>query len=144
MALQGNGFFVVQQGGVQSLTRAGNFQLDAVGNLTTVDGEQVMGYPATGGVVNANAGLVPLTVPVGVNEAAQATQNFSVTANLDASAATGTAFTTPVTMYDSLGQSHSRYDFVHQNRSEYLGLFRDAACGRCNGNTDKQYGDVDL
>ena len=107
MALQGNGFFVVQQGGVQSLTRAGNFQLDAVGNLTTVDGEQVMGYPATGGVVNANAGLVPLTVPVGVNEAAQATQNFSVTANLDASAATGTAFTTPVTMYDSLGQSHS-------------------------------------
>src|ERR1700722_19263034 len=107
MALQGNGFFVVQQGGVQALTRAGNFQLDAVGNLTTVDGEQVMGYPATGGVVNANAGLVPLTVPVGVNEAAQATQNFSVTANLDASAATGTAFTTPVTMYDSLGQSHS-------------------------------------
>jgi flagellar hook protein FlgE len=107
MALQGNGFFVVQQGGVQSLTRAGNFQLDAVGNLTTVDGEQVMGYPATGGVVNTNAGLVPMTVPVGVNEAAQATQNFSVTANLDASAAVGTQFTTPVQMYDSLGQSHS-------------------------------------
>ena len=107
MALQGNGFFVVQQGGVQSLTRAGNFQLDSSGNLTTVDGEQVMGYPAIGGVVNANAGLVPLTVPVGQNEAAQATQNFSVTANLNASATTGTQFTSPVTMYDSLGQSHS-------------------------------------
>jgi flagellar hook protein FlgE len=107
MALQGNGFFVVQQGGVQSLTRAGNFQLDSVGNLTTVDGEQVMGYPAVGGVVNANAGLVPLTVPVGQNEAAQATQNFSVTANLNAAATTGTQFTSPVTMYDSLGQSHS-------------------------------------
>ncbi len=107
MALQGNGFFVVQQGGVQSLTRAGNFQLDSSGNLTTVDGEQVMGYPAAGGVVNANAGLAPLTVPVGVNEAAQATQNFSLTANLDASAATGTQFTTPVQMFDSLGQSHS-------------------------------------
>jgi flagellar hook protein FlgE len=106
MALQGNGFFVIQQGNVQSLTRAGNFQLDSVGNLTTVDGEQVMGYPAPGGVVNTNAGLVPLTVPVGVNEAAQATQNFSVTANLDASAATGTEVTSPVTMYDSLGQSH--------------------------------------
>jgi flagellar hook protein FlgE len=107
MALQGNGFFVVQQDGVQSLTRAGNFQLDSSGNLTTVDGEQVMGYPAAGGVVNANAGLAPLTVPVGVNEAAQATQNFSLTANLDASAATGTQFTTPVQMFDSLGQSHS-------------------------------------
>src|SRR5580700_9857623 len=32
MALDGNGFFVVQQGGVQSLTRAGNFQLDSQGN----------------------------------------------------------------------------------------------------------------
>lgn len=107
MALRGNGFFVVQQGGVQSLTRAGNFQLDSQGNLTTVNGEQVMGYPATGGVVNANTGLVPLTVPVGVNEAAQATQNFSITANLNAAATTGTQFTTPVTMYDSLGKSHA-------------------------------------
>ena len=31
MALAGNGFFVVQQGGVQSLTRAGNFQLNSNG-----------------------------------------------------------------------------------------------------------------
>ncbi|HEY6413161.1 MAG TPA: flagellar hook protein FlgE [Edaphobacter sp.] len=107
MALQGNGFFVVQQGNVQSLTRAGNFQLDQVGNLTTVDGEQVMGYPAPGGVVNTNASLVPLTVPVGVNEAAHATQNLSVTANLDASAATGTQATSPVKIYDSLGESHA-------------------------------------
>jgi flagellar hook protein FlgE len=107
VALQGNGYFIVQQDGVQSLTRAGNFQLDPSGNLTTVDGESVMGYPATGGVVDTNAALAPLTVPVGVNEAAHATQNFSATVNLDASAATGTAFTTPVTMYDSLGQSHA-------------------------------------
>ncbi len=107
MALQGNGFFVVQQGGVQSLTRAGNFQLDSVGNLTTASGQQVMGYPSAGGVINTNAALVPLSVPVGVNEAAQATQNFSVTANLNAAATTGTAVTTPVTIYDSLGDSHA-------------------------------------
>jgi flagellar hook protein FlgE len=107
MAIRGDGFFVVQQGGVQSLTRAGNFQLDSSGNLTTVNGEQVMGYPAPGGVVNANAGLVPLTVPIGVNQAAQATQNFSLTGNLDAGATTGTSYTTPVKMYDSLGSSHA-------------------------------------
>ena len=107
MALEGNGFFVVQQGNVQSLTRAGNFQLDSTGNLTTVDGLHVMGYPAVGGVVNTNTGLVPLKVPVGVNEAAHATQNFSLTANLDASAAVGTQATSSVTMYDSLGQSHA-------------------------------------
>jgi flagellar hook protein FlgE len=107
MALQGNGYFVVQQNGVQSLTRAGNFQLDSSGNLTTVDGQSVMGYAATNGVLNENGGLVPLTVPVGVTEAAQATQNFSATVNLDASATAGTQFTTPVTLYDSLGESHA-------------------------------------
>src|SRR5271155_6074410 len=35
VALAGNGFFVVEQGGVQSLTRAGNFQLSSGGNLIT-------------------------------------------------------------------------------------------------------------
>jgi flagellar hook protein FlgE len=105
MALDGNGFFVVQQGGVQSLTRAGNFQLDSQGNLTTVDGESVMGYQAVNGTLTTNGSLTPLQLPVGSTEAAQATQNFSVTANLNAGAATGTAFTTPVTMYDSLGES---------------------------------------
>jgi len=107
MALSGDGFFVVEQSGVQALTRAGNFQLSQAGNLTTVDGAQVMGYPVQNGVVNVNAGLAPLVVPVGMTEAAQATQNFSITANLNAGATVGTQFTTPVTVYDSLGQSHA-------------------------------------
>ena len=106
MALDGNGFFVVQQNGAQSLTRAGNFQLSSNGNLITQDGEQVMGYAAVNGVVNSNANLSPLTIPVGVNEGAQATQNITVTANLNSGATTGTAFTSPVTLYDSLGQSY--------------------------------------
>jgi flagellar hook protein FlgE len=107
MALSGDGFFVVEQSGVQALTRAGNFQLSQRGNLTTVDGAQVMGYPVQNGVVNVNAGLAPLVVPVGTTEAAQATQNFSITANLNAGATVGTQFTSPVTVYDSLGQSHA-------------------------------------
>ena len=105
MALNGNGFFVVQQGGVQSLTRAGNFQLDPRGNLTTVDGESVMGYQPVNGTLTSNGSLTPLQLPVGLTEDAQATQNFSITANLNAGAATGTTFSTPVTLYDSLGKS---------------------------------------
>jgi flagellar hook protein FlgE len=106
MALAGNGFFVVQQDGVQSLTRAGNFELSSNGDLITQDGQQVMGYAAVNGVVNQNSSLTPITIPVGVNEGAQATQNFSVTANLNSNATVGTAFSTPVQVYDSLGQSH--------------------------------------
>lgn len=107
MALSGNGFFVVQQDGMQFLTRAGNFQLSQSGSLTTVDGANVMGYPAQNGVVNGNASLVPMVLPVGVTQAAQATQNISITANLNAGATTGTQFTTPLTAYDSLGKSHA-------------------------------------
>jgi flagellar hook protein FlgE len=106
MALAGNGFFVVEQSGVQSLTRAGNFQLSSNGDLITQDGQQVMGYAAVNGVVNQNTNLTPITIPVGLNEGAQATQNFSVTANLDSGATVGTSFSTPVQVFDSLGQSH--------------------------------------
>ncbi|MHB1021422.1 MAG: flagellar hook protein FlgE [Acidobacteriaceae bacterium] len=107
MAVNGNGFFVVQQGGVQELTRAGNFSLDNAGNLITADGQQVMGYPATGGMVNTNAPLTALNIPVGTVEQAQTTQNISLTTNLDSSAATGTQFSTTMTMYDSLGSAHN-------------------------------------
>jgi flagellar hook protein FlgE len=106
MALSGNGFFLVQNGGVQSLTRAGDFQTDNNGNLITVDGESVMGYGVKNGVVNQNGGLVPIQIPLGATEAAQATTNISLTSTLDASAATGATLTSPVKVYDSLGTEH--------------------------------------
>jgi flagellar hook protein FlgE len=106
MALSGNGFFVVQQNGVQSLTRAGDFQLDSNGNLTTSEGENVMGYSAVNGVISGSSSLAPLTLPTGSTESAKATQNFSLTANLNAGAAIGSTFSTPVQVYDSLGQTH--------------------------------------
>jgi flagellar hook protein FlgE len=122
MALSGNGFFVVNQNGVQSLTRAGNFQISSNGGLITQDGQQVMGYPATNGVVNQNGSLQPLVIPVGATEGAQATQNVSVTTNLNSGATVGTAFTTPITVYDSLGQSHNAtvtYDKTGTNTWSY-------------------------
>lgn len=106
MALDGNGFFVVEQNGVQSLTRAGNFELSSNGDLITQEGQEVMGYAATNGVVNQNSDLVPLQIPTGLTEGAQATQSFSLTTNLNSNASVGTTFSTPVTIYDSLGQSH--------------------------------------
>jgi flagellar hook protein FlgE len=106
MAISGDGFFVVQQNGVQSLTRAGDFQLDSSGNLITTEGESVMGYTAANGVISGSSSLAPLTLPTGSTEAAKATQNFSLTANLNAGAAVGTPFATSVQVYDSLGQTH--------------------------------------
>jgi len=105
MALDGNGFFLVEQNGQQSLTRAGNFTVANNGSLTTQDGQSVLGYPATAGVVNTNAKPQPIMLPVDAT-GAQATQNISVTVNLNSEDAVGTTFTTPVTVYDSLGKSY--------------------------------------
>ena len=106
MALDGDGFFVVQNGNVQSLTRAGNFQLDKAGNLQTTDGQSVMGFPAVNGAVTGTGSLTPLKLPLGTNESAKASSSFSLTGNLDASATIGTQYPATITMYDSLGQSH--------------------------------------
>ena len=106
MALNGDGFFVVQNGNTQSITRAGNFQLAKDGSLLTSDGQQVMGFGAANGVVNSTGNLTALTLPLGGNGVAKATQNFAVDGNLDATAGVGTSFNTSVTMYDSLGKSH--------------------------------------
>ncbi|WP_263374919.1 flagellar hook protein FlgE [Granulicella aggregans] len=106
MALTGNGYFIDQVGGLNELTRAGNFQTDTLGNLITAEGASVMGYGATAGVVNTTGNLVALKVPVGSTQAAKATQNISFTSNLNAGAATGTTYPTGVAIYDSLGQSH--------------------------------------
>lgn len=106
VAISGSGFFVVQRGNFQNLTRAGNFQIDASGNLITTSGESVMGYGAVGGVVDQNSGLKPITLPVGATAAAQDTSYIKFQTTLDSTAAIGSAFTSPVTVYDSLGASH--------------------------------------
>ena len=106
MALNGDGFFVEQQGGVQSLTRAGDFQLDLSGALISDSGESVMGYQAQGGAINTNSPLQALTIPVNAVQPAQATQNFGITANLNAGAALGDSFNSSLSVYDSLGTSH--------------------------------------
>jgi flagellar hook protein FlgE len=65
-----------------------------------------MGYAASNGVVDTTGSLSPLQLPVGTTEAAKATQNISLTANLNAGASAGTSYPTTVTVYDSLGQTH--------------------------------------
>jgi flagellar hook protein FlgE len=106
MAITGNGFFVVQNGSNTYYTRAGDFTQDSSGNLITADGFQVMGYPATNGVVDTNAGLTPIQLPMGMISAPNATSSISIAANLSSSAAVGDSYNTNVTVYDSLGTSH--------------------------------------
>jgi flagellar hook protein FlgE len=109
MALQGNGFFVVQDtaNGQQSFTRDGDFTVNSQGQLCTPEGQLVMGYPAVNGVVSTSSALAPITVNQASNIPAVATTSFSMDTNLDSSATVGTTFSTPLTVYDSEGTSHN-------------------------------------
>jgi flagellar hook protein FlgE len=105
-ALQGNGFFVLNNGASIELTRAGDFNTDSSGNLIAQNGLQVMGYPGVKGVVNTNAPLSAINVPVGQVEPPQATTSFSLTTTLDSAAATGSILPATVTVFDSMGKSY--------------------------------------
>jgi flagellar hook protein FlgE len=107
LALNGAGFFVLKNSsGAQTYTRNGDFTTNSSGQLMTLSGDLVMGYPAAGGVVSTNSSLQPINVGTGTTEPATATSTLSLTANLDASAAVGDTFQSPISVYDSLGSVH--------------------------------------
>jgi flagellar hook protein FlgE len=106
--IQGNGFFVVTDSNNNQLyTRDGSFQLDANGNLLTQTGQNVQGWTATNGVVDTNGAVGDITVPVGSVIAPTATQNMSMSVNLNSSTATNGTFSAPIQVYDSLGTAHT-------------------------------------
>jgi flagellar hook protein FlgE len=110
VAIQGAGFFAVQNSdGTIDYTRAGDFSTDENNFLVTPQGQQVLGYPATNGVVNTSGGIVPLELGAGTISPPAATGNINLTLNLDASSPEGSAstFSTPIQIYDSLGAAHT-------------------------------------
>ena len=107
MALQGNGFFVLQSGSGTDYTRSGDFTTNSSGQLTTPSGELVMGYPAVNGVVSTDAALAPISVNQATTMPGVASTSFEMNTNLDSSAAAGTSFSTPITVYDSLGTAQT-------------------------------------
>jgi len=111
-AIQGDGFFVVQDSsGGTIYTRAGNFMTDTSGNLLTDTGSKVLGWttvdPMTG-KVDTNGPPGNIVVPVGSLKPPVATSAITADLNLNSNAAADStsAFTTPITVYDSLGSSH--------------------------------------
>ena len=107
VAIGGDGFFVVQDNnGVNSYTRAGNFSKSTDGYLVTADGKQVLGFPAVNGAISQLQGLSPLLVGSGTVSPPNATTKVEMTANLDSRTALNDPYSTPVTVYDTLGQGH--------------------------------------
>ncbi len=104
LAIQGDGFFAVEQAGQQLYTRAGSFSVDALGRLVTQEGAFVQGWGANAaGNVNTNAGVGKLTIPVGDLTAPITTDRVSIGGNLPGDADTGTVIANSVEIFDEQG-----------------------------------------
>lgn len=123
VAIQGNGFFVLQNGEKTYFTRNGAFSLDKDGTLVNpANGYRVQGWMARelNGemVVQTAASPTDLTIPVGSKDPAKATLNVNYACNLNkntpeipeegatpADIAKGT-WATEQKIYDSFGNEH--------------------------------------
>jgi flagellar hook protein FlgE len=118
LALSGQGFFILNDGGALAYTRAGAFQVDNQGYVVNARQQRLQVYPPSAdGQFNTGA-LTDIQL-VTSESAPAATTNVDVTLNLPANAAQPTVATfdpanvnsynnaTSLTTYDSLGAAHT-------------------------------------
>jgi flagellar hook protein FlgE len=76
LAIQGQGFFIVQSSTGETLyTRNGKFLTNANNELVTISGERLMGFGVDENFEIQQTTLVPLTIPLGAAAVAKATEN---------------------------------------------------------------------
>ncbi len=107
VAIQGDGFFAVRNNAETLYTRSGAFNFDAEGWLVTSSGAYVQGWTATNGVIDTNAPVGDLRLPVGSLLAPTATTTGSVLGNLAADVPAGTVVSDSIPMYDLQGGEHN-------------------------------------
>lgn len=83
LAIEGDGFFIVDDNGTQRFTRNGNFSLDRDFNLTTASGGLVQGYGVDDEFNVVEGVLTDITVPIGVTTIASPTTEVKFAGNLN-------------------------------------------------------------
>ncbi len=116
MAINGSGFFILDDGGTQIYSRNGAFGVDRDGYLANAQGQNLIAFSAdSSGNITGAAGAIQVNTS---NIAPQASSTMTVDVNLDAaqtapsvgvfSATNPNSYnhSTSTTIYDSLGNSH--------------------------------------
>jgi flagellar hook protein FlgE len=106
VAIQGNGYLVASQNGQTLYTRDGQLSTDANGDLVAPNGALIQGWMAQNGVVNTNAPVGNITIPLQSTSPAAETTNITLGGNIPAPTSGSTSpvsFT--VDAYDSLGNT---------------------------------------
>jgi flagellar hook protein FlgE len=90
VAIQGDGFLIVQSGTGRLYTRNGQLQLNANNEVVTTTGQRVLGYGVDDNFNLTTDQLVPLSIPLGQERVAQATENAFFTGVLNPAVQEGT------------------------------------------------------
>jgi flagellar hook protein FlgE len=140
MAVDGDGFFIVKNQGDTFYSRAGQFSVDKTGYVVNSNGKRLQGYQYTpAGVGTSVLGDINVS---SLNSQPSATTNVDISVNLDSSSDIKAAFdvsnpdttsnySTSITVYDSLGNSH------------LINVYFRKATEAATGNTWEWYGVTD-
>ena len=118
LAIGGEGFFVLSDGGARSYTRAGAFGVDNQGYVVNAQGSRLQAYPYAGSGLFNTGTPQDLQLTTGANPPEATTRAaFGINLPANASAPVNPVFdptdpssfnhTTSVTVYDSLGAAHT-------------------------------------
>jgi flagellar hook protein FlgE len=110
MAIQGDGYFVMNDGKQNFYSRDGAFELGTDGTIVNPQtGLHVMGWQANPvtGVINTTVPPTNITVPVGAGMTGKASTSQTIAGNLDSNNAGGALNAVPLssTVYDSQGNA---------------------------------------
>jgi len=100
LAIDGAGFFIVNNGSGNFYTRAGQFRMNDNGKVQAITGEVLQGNKITNGVASNATENIDLA---GVQSLPQATSTFELGANLNSAASATSTFNSPITVYNSVG-----------------------------------------
>ena len=112
LAIDGNGFFVINNGEQSFYTRSGAMTLDDNGNLVNAaNGYKMQGWvPDGAGTISTNDTIQDVVIPIGSSMGAEATSEVSLGKNLNSEV----SITTPesqrtitIDVFDSLGAEHT-------------------------------------
>ena len=122
LAIQGDGFFIYNNGVTNLYSRDGSLEIDSEGYLVNGStGARIQGWMANvvNNIATVDTGMPisALQLPLGAT-LAQQTQNASLFGNLDSSQAVGYKYPVTLGVYDSLGDLHSvTIEFELANKS---------------------------
>ena len=148
LAIQGDGFFILDTGGERAYTRSGSFVFDAAGSLTGTGGALVQGWVADqSGAIDANRPVGSITIPLGQVVDPVGTTQVELGGSLSADTVVGGTAVSSISVFDSLGNEHEvQFTFTKVGANDWtlaVDLVVEAIGNKAFDDSDTVYPGVD-